>query len=157
MTPASCVRTLIWPPPLNMGRIHDLFLEYSKGEWAITLLITLHYISLCLASRLDLFFPCFEGASYHVVQGLMERAMWQERVGSLKDLRVASADDQQKALVLKHEEKNSAKNLHELGSGSIASQASREEPRPGWHLHCSLTEDMAKLCPDFWPTETVRW
>lgn len=105
----------------------DLWLvpRIQQRWWAITLLITLHYISFCLASRLALFFPCFEGGSCHVMQGLKERAMWQETVGSLQDLRVASTDDQQKPWFSSHEEKNSAKNLYELGSGSTASQASR--------------------------------
>lgn len=90
MIPSSKYRQDLW-----------LFPRISQRWWDITLMITLYYISLCLASRLTLFSLCFEGASCHIIQEFMKRAMWQETVGSLQNLRVASADYQQKALVLK--------------------------------------------------------
>ena len=88
-------------PFSKYGQDLGLVPRIQQRWWAFTFETALHYISLCLASRLTLFFPCFEGASCHIVQGLMERAMWQEIVGSLQELRVASAGYQQKALVLK--------------------------------------------------------
>lgn len=51
-------------------------------------------------------------------------------------------------------------NLRELGSKSFPSPASRQELNPGWHFDCNLVRhwaDPAMLCPDSWPSETLRW